>query len=103
MTNNLLLPSAISISGHWTITDKSNSCTIHLSEENVESANGYKLIILSTCSPEILPQVPVAWRPTPDGIALLDQDGLSVLFFSREGMHYRSHIWERTGKVLKKN
>lgn len=103
MASSLVLPSAGSLSGQWTVTDESNSCTLHLRAESVESANGYKLSILSSCSPEVLPQVPAAWRPTPDGIALLDSDGLTVLFFSREGEQYRSQIWDDSGKVLKRS
>ncbi|MDU3787792.1 MAG: AprI/Inh family metalloprotease inhibitor, partial [Serratia marcescens] len=52
---------------------------------------------------DVLPQEPVAWRPAPDGIALLDKDGLTVLFFSQEDDHYRSQIWAETGKILKRN
>ena len=103
MASSLVLPSAESLSGQWTVTDESNSCSLHLSAESVESANGYKLRVLSICSPEVLPQIPSAWRPAPDGIALLDNEGLTVLFFSREGEHYRSQIWDNSGKVLRRN
>jgi hypothetical protein len=103
MASSLVLPSVGSLSGQWTVTDESNSCTIHLSAENVESANGYRLSVSPNCAHAVLPEATVAWRPTPDGIALLDSDGLTVLFFSREGEHYRSHIWEHAGKILKRN
>lgn len=103
MASSLVLPSADSLSGQWTLTDESNSCIIQLSAESDKSANGYQLSVSPNCAHAILPETAVAWRPAPDGIALLDREGLSVLFFSREGEHYRSHIWERAGKILKRN
>ncbi|EFO1665478.1 AprI/Inh family metalloprotease inhibitor [Escherichia coli] len=103
MASSLVLPPADSLSGQWTVTDKSNSCIIQLSTESVESANGYRLSISPSCGYVGLPEATVAWRPMPDGIALLDCDGSTVLFFSREGEHYRSQIWDNSGKVLKRS
>ncbi|ECI4012244.1 protease [Salmonella enterica subsp. salamae] len=103
MASSLVLPPAGSLSGQWTVTDESNSCIIQLSAESVESANGYQLSVSPNCAHAVLPETTVAWRPTPDGIALLDKDGLTVLFFSREGEHYRSQIWDNSGKVLKRS
>jgi len=103
MASSMALPSAESLSGEWTVVDKTQSCVVHLSAQSVESANGYQLRVLPNCSQDVLPQAPVAWRPTPDGIALLDNAGLTVLFFSQEGEHYRSQIWDSAGKILKRN
>jgi len=103
MASSLVLPSAETLSGQWTVSDKSKSCVVQLNAESVESAGGYSLKFLSDCMPDVLPQEPVAWRPAPDGIALLDKDGLTVLFFSQEDDHYRSQIWAETGKFLKRN
>ncbi len=103
MASSLVLPSVGSLSGQWTVTDESNSCIIQLSSEIVESANGYRLSVSPDCAHEILPEPTMAWRPTPDGIALLDNDGLTVLFFSREGEYYRSQIWDNSGKVLERS
>ncbi|CBJ48041.1 protease inhibitor [Erwinia amylovora ATCC 49946] len=103
MASSLVLPSAASLSGQWTVVDKSSSCDVQLTAERFEAANGYKLSISPGCDPSVLPETPEAWRPAPDGIALLNGDGLTVLFFSREGEHYRSQIWQQTGKILKKS
>lgn len=103
MASSLVLPSAETLSGQWTVSDKSKSCVVQLNTEGVESAGGYSLKFLSDCTPDVLPQEPVAWRPAPDGIALLDKEGLTVLFFSQEDDHYRSQIWVETGKILKRN
>ncbi len=102
MASSLVLPFAESLSGQWTVTDKSNSCIIQLSAESVESVSGYRLNVSPNCVHPVLPEATMAWRPSPDGIALLDSDGLTVLFFSWEGEHYRSQIWDNSGKVLKR-
>lgn len=102
MASNQVLPSAKSLSGQWTIIDKSDKCIIHFSSERLNFINGYKLSTLSNCPYNVLPQYPAAWRPTPDGIALLDHNGLTILFFSREGDIYRSQTREPTGKILEK-
>lgn len=103
MANSMVLPSVESLAGQWRIIDRENSCDIHLKAEGFEPASGYKLSISSDCVPNILPETPEAWRPTPDGIALLNRDGLTTQFFSREGEHYRSQIWGNTGKILERN
>lgn len=103
MASSLILPSPESLSGHWTIVDKKNECDIYLKTERFEQANGYKLIASSTCVPDIFSEIPDAWRPEPDGIALLNKDGVTLLFFSREDEHYRSRVWECTGAILKKS
>ncbi|MFI0488239.1 MAG: protease inhibitor Inh/omp19 family protein [Yersinia sp. (in: enterobacteria)] len=102
MASSLVLPTPESLSGQWTVVEQANSCVVHLRAESFKQANGYKLSVSPNCAHDLLPEATEAWRPTPDGIAFLDRDGLTVLFFSREGEHYRSQIWEETGKVLKK-
>lgn len=100
MASSLVLPSPKSLAGQWTVVDKANSCDVHLKAESFEQANGYKLTVSPACTQDVFPEAPEAWRPTPDGIALLARDGRTLLFFSQEGEHYRSQIWEETGKVL---
>ncbi len=80
MASSLVLPSAETLSGQWTVSDKSKSCVVQLNTEGVESAGGYSLKFLSDCTPDVLPQEPVAWRPAPDGIALLDKEGADCTF-----------------------
>ncbi|MFZ4835294.1 AprI/Inh family metalloprotease inhibitor [Rouxiella sp. Mn2063] len=103
MASSMVLPSAESLSGEWTVADKAQSCVVHLSAQSDQSANGFQLRLLSDCPHDVLPQAPVAWRPTPDGIALLDKEGLTVVFFSQDGEHYRSQIWDSAGKILTRN
>lgn len=85
MASSLIQPPVGSLSGQWAVTDKLSSNIIHFSTESVESANGYKLNILSNWHHDVLPRLPAAWQSASDSIALLDNAGLTVLFFSREG------------------
>ncbi|NDJ55950.1 AprI/Inh family metalloprotease inhibitor [Enterobacteriaceae bacterium 4M9] len=102
MASSLVLPSAGSLAGQWVITDKGVSCRVRLETQEMSSANGYALTLLTPCPEQLLPASSVAWRPAPDGIELLAHDGSSTVFFSREGNHYRSDIWNDTGKILKR-
>ena len=43
MASSLVLPSAETLSGQWTVSDKSKSCVVQLNAESVESAGGYSL------------------------------------------------------------
>nr|WP_071819507.1 protease inhibitor Inh/omp19 family protein [Erwinia sp. Ejp617] len=81
MASSLVLPSAASLSAQWTVVDKSSSCVVQLTAERFGAANGYKLSISPGCAPTAIPEITEAWRPAPDGIALLNRDGLTVLFF----------------------
>ncbi|EHE5688046.1 AprI/Inh family metalloprotease inhibitor [Salmonella enterica] len=102
VTSSLILPSPVSLSGHWIVVDKINECDIYLGGERIEQANGYKLIFSSPCTFDIFSEIPEAWRPAPDGISLLNRDGRTVLFFSRENENYSSRVWECSGIMLKK-
>jgi hypothetical protein len=43
----------------------------------------------------------VGWRPAPDGIALLQADGSTLAFFSRDGESYRNQLGADDGLTLK--
>lgn len=103
MANSLFLPSPESLAGEWVIIDDGKSCHITFSSDKVENINGYKLLVNSPCKHIVLPELPAAWRPAPDGIDLLNHDGMSILFFSQDGESYRSNIWDKQGKILKRN
>ncbi|SMP75670.1 Protease inhibitor Inh [Serratia sp. CC22-02] len=42
-----------------------------------------------------------AWRPAPDGIALLRADGSTLAFFSRDGDLYRNQLGADDALTLK--
>lgn len=80
----LLAPSALK--GHWQLTDiegKVAACDVELSDERIESTNAYRFTASSQClQPLALTEVPVAWRPTPDGMTLTNADGSRVAFLA---------------------
>ncbi|WP_262409923.1 protease inhibitor Inh/omp19 family protein [Escherichia albertii] len=103
MATSLMIPSVESLSGKWTISHKSAICSIYLGTKDVPLANGYELNISLHCDHKIFKKKPVAWRPAPDGIAILDENGATISFFSKEGEHYRSRIWDKSGDILMRN
>lgn len=80
----LLAPSALK--GHWQLTDtegKIAACDVELSDERIESTNAYRFTASSQClQPLALTELPVAWRPTPDGMTLTNADGSRVAFLA---------------------
>ncbi|WP_315129062.1 AprI/Inh family metalloprotease inhibitor [Comamonas antarctica] len=91
------VPLARDLAGDWVLSDAGRSCAIHLWIDEIPNANGYRLTV-DTC-PEAcnFSMNAVAWRPAPDGISLLDREGSTLIFFSREANGYRSDIASDAG------
>lgn len=90
--SSLPLPHPEDLVGDWVVFDARQSCSIHFGIEDLPRANGYRLTIepnVGACNFVI---GAVAWRPAPDGISLLDQEGATLIFFSQEVGGYRSEI-----------
>lgn len=80
----LLAPSALK--GHWQLNDAENKaapCEVELSDELIEGTNAYRFTASAQClQPLALAELPVAWRPTPDGMTLTNADGSMVAFLA---------------------
>ncbi len=79
----LLAPSALK--GHWQLNDAENNaaCNVELSDELIEGTNAYRFTASAQClQPLALAELPVAWRPTPDGMTLTNADGSMVAFLA---------------------
>lgn len=96
------LPHPKDLVGDWVVFDATRFCAIHLWIDDAPQANGFKLTIdpqLGTCN---FGMAAVAWRPASDGIALLDHEGSTLMFFSQEAGGYRSDIASDTGMQLRR-
>ena len=80
----LLAPSALK--GYWQLNDaegKAPACNVELSDELIEGTNAYRFTASEQClQPLSLTELPVAWRPTPDGMTLTNADGSMVAFLA---------------------
>ncbi|EJG5926553.1 AprI/Inh family metalloprotease inhibitor, partial [Salmonella enterica] len=88
--------------GDWNIKYNITSCKVKLEKELLKKIGGYKINIQSDCFRDIFYESPVAWRPAPDGIALLNSVGDMIIFLSRDGESYRSNVWSDKGLLLTK-
>lgn len=95
----LLAPSALK--GHWQLTDiegKTAACDVELSDEPIASTNAYRFSASPQClQPLALAELPVAWRPTPDGMTLTNTDGDMVAFLARTALK-RYEVNNHNGK-----
>lgn len=80
----LLEPAALK--GDWqlaAIGDGKTVCEVQLSDEAVANANAFRFSASAQClQPLALQTLPVAWRPTPDGMTLTDAEGGMVAFLA---------------------
>jgi len=89
MASSLSLPSATSLAGNWLIKNDKKNCVVTLSHINLPEANGYQLFKGDdNCGDVIVPDT-VAWRPEPDGIALLNAHGSTLMFFAGYKTHFQ--------------
>lgn len=84
------------------VFDGGNSCGVNFSTEIFAEADGLKLEVDHKSAGCNFLEGAVAWRPSPDGVSLLDQDGMTVILFSAENGVYRSEVFGETGAVLKR-
>ncbi|AOE99280.1 MAG: protease inhibitor Inh/omp19 family protein [Serratia marcescens] len=80
----LLEPAALK--GDWqlaAIGDGKTVCEVQLSDEAVANTNAFRFTASAQClQPLALHALPVAWRPTPDGMTLTDAEGSMVAFLA---------------------
>ncbi|MHA7844874.1 AprI/Inh family metalloprotease inhibitor [Serratia sp. D1N4] len=88
MASSLVLPTAQSLAGQWQITDRQQQCQVEFLASEQQGANGYQLRDREHCLKTLFAAEVVGWRPAPDGIALLQADGSTWVFFSRMGDVY---------------
>ncbi|HGE8505072.1 AprI/Inh family metalloprotease inhibitor [Serratia ureilytica] len=82
----LLEPAALK--GDWqlaAIGDGKAVCEVQLSDEAVANTNAFRFSASAECLQPLalaLQTLPVAWRPTPDGMTLTDAEGSMVAFLA---------------------
>jgi len=101
MAGSLVLPSAKSLAGQWLIADAERQCQIEFLASEQSEINGYQLVDSQHCLKKVFTAEVVGWRPAPDGIALLQADGSTLAFFSRDGESYRNQLGADDGLTLK--
>ncbi|UJD78361.1 alkaline proteinase inhibitor [Serratia rubidaea] len=101
MASSLVLPSAQSLAGEWQVARGDTQCRVALRADKQPAANGYQLQDEQQCLQTLLTAPAAGWRPAPDGIALLQADGATLAFFSRDGDVYRHRIGDEDGLTLK--
>jgi hypothetical protein len=101
MASSLILPTAQSLAGQWQVADAEQQCQIVFSASEQSETNGYQLVDQQGCLKKVLAAEVVGWRPAPDGIALLQADGSTLVFFSRDGGIYRNQLGAADGLTLK--
>ncbi|WP_261247708.1 protease inhibitor Inh/omp19 family protein [Serratia ficaria] len=101
MASSLVLPTAQSLVGQWQVADRERQCRIEFLASEQSAANGYRLVDRQRCLNKLFAAEVVGWRPAPDGIALLQADGSTLAFFSRDGEVYRNRLGADDGLTLK--
>ncbi|CAI0898181.1 MAG: protease inhibitor Inh/omp19 family protein [Serratia proteamaculans] len=101
MASSLVLPTARSLAGQWQVADAQQQCQIEFLASEQSATNGFQLVDRQNCLKKVLTAEVVGWRPAPDGIALLQADGSTLAFFSRDGDIYRNQPGAGDGLTLK--
>ncbi|MCL6407699.1 protease inhibitor Inh/omp19 family protein [Dickeya dadantii] len=101
MASSLRLPSAAELSGQWVLSGAEQHCDIRLNTDVLDGTT-WKLAGDSACLQKLLPEAPVGWRPTPDGLTLTQADGSAVAFFSRNRDRYEHKLVDGSVRTLKK-
>lgn len=83
-----MMREATELAGHWVVKTATAQCAVTFAMQRIESANGWTLVDPSACLAGVVPGA-VAWRPTPEGVALAAADRRTLALFS----------WERSGAV----
>ncbi|MFN2767698.1 AprI/Inh family metalloprotease inhibitor, partial [Escherichia coli] len=76
-------------------------CQIEFLANEQSETNGYQLVDRQRCLQSVFAAEVVGWRPAPDGIALLQADGSTLAFFSRDGDLYRNQLGAGDALTLK--
>lgn len=100
--SSLPIPNPRDLVGEWVLSDAQRFCGIHLWIDEMPQANGFKLTVDAQAGICNFNMDAVAWRPAPDGIALLDQEGATLIFLSQEVGGFRSDISSDRGLRLQR-
>ena len=101
MASSLKLPSASELSGVWQLRGGEQQCEVVLHNASLVE-NTWRLEVDVQCLKALLPDVPAGWRPTPDGITLMKEQGQSVAFFSKEKEGYTLTLPDGSTRTLHK-
>lgn len=96
------MPHPRDLVGEWVLSDAQRICGIHLWIDEIPQANGFRLTVDAHAGICNFHMDAVAWRPAPDGIALLDQEGTTLIFLSQQAGGYRSDITSDRGMRLQR-
>lgn len=96
------LPHPKDLVGEWVVFDSTRVCGVRFWIDAILQANGYRMTIDPLGGACTIPLDAVAWRPAPDGISMLDHEGTTLIFFSREDGGYRSDIFTNDGLRLRR-
>ena len=88
--------------GEWMVSAEKDECNIVFSTKYLPEANGYEMLINSQAENCKILTDASAWRPAPDGISLLDKEGLTIIFFAKEDEGYTSELSESSKIFLKR-
>ena len=83
-----ILPEPSQLTGDWVISGADTSIVVGLSARPAAlraGAQAWTLELRSGALESVGLEAARAWRPAPDGIALVADDGATVAFFSAEG------------------
>nr|Q54478.1 RecName: Full=Alkaline proteinase inhibitor; AltName: Full=11 kDa protease inhibitor; AltName: Full=SmaPI; Flags: Precursor [Serratia marcescens]AAA92336.1 11 kDa protease inhibitor [Serratia marcescens] len=100
MAGSLALPTAQSLAGQWEVADSERQCQIEFLANEQSETNGYQLVDRQRCLQSVFAAEVVAGAG-PDGIALLQADGSTLAFFSRDGDLYRNQLGAGDALTLK--
>jgi len=89
MASSLALPTATSLAGDWLIAHNQKTCEVILSDVRHPESNGYQLTTAGADCDGVVVADTVAWRPEPDGIALLNTHGSTLMFFAGYKTHFQ--------------
>ena len=106
MASGLIFFSACDLAGRWTVTQGGVPaiCHLELYASEVTGADGYSLGGDTASLKRWVPSEPSAWRPTADGIALLEADGLTLMLLARADKdEYRAQKGDGGDIILRRN
>ncbi|KPX61508.1 protease inhibitor Inh/omp19 family protein [Pseudomonas syringae] len=97
MAMSLKLPSPAELSGKWHLfihSQADRACELQLNTEAPQLGGD------TACATKWLNEAPVGWFPTPDGLALTDNEGNRLIHFNHMGeQRYEARL--PSGQVLR--
>lgn len=81
-SDSLKLEEPAGLAGRWVIATETGDCAVVFTTTRIESANAWAVEDVGGCLRGLAPGT-IGWRPTPDGIALVAANRLTVVLFAR--------------------